>query len=161
MDVDGLEQTQWLKITNLDSKVSEKQLKEHILNKSKQNPKFLEIYPHSKGSKAPFAIVQMNTHKDAEKAINGLRSTKLGGKKMTTQSHRGNHHYRGEFKKGSTNEVIVCHLPMNMKESEIRKMCSEYGTVKAVKINMNKKGYSSRSAFVTMSSNQEASSLFD
>jgi RNA recognition motif-containing protein len=161
MDVDQREQSNWLKITNLDSKVSDKELAAHILNNSKTKPKFLEIYAPSKGKQPPFAIVQMQSLKDAAKVIQNLRMSKLKGQKMSTQSYKGKHKYRGEFKKGSTEEVILCHLPMHIKEGEIRKMCSQYGAVKEVKINMNKRGYFMRSAIVTMSSKAEASSVFD
>jgi len=152
---------EWLKIVNLDPKVSEKQLVDHIQNKSKKKPKFLEIHPHSKGEYPSFAIVQMETLKDAEAVIEKLRMTALKGQKMWTRKCRERYSHRAEFKKGSTTEVMLGHLPMDMEEGEIRKMCSKYGTVKRVKINVDKEGYYSRSAMVSMSGKNEASRVFD
>jgi len=69
---------------------------------------------------------------------------------------------RGEFNKGKVQKVILRHLPIGTKESEIKKLCSEHGDVQKVEMNCDDSGrYWTRSAFVTMSSEEEASSVFD
>merc|ERR1712224_950796 len=133
--------SEWLQITNLDPQVSEKQLAAHILKESKKKPKFLEIHHHSKGEYPSFAIVQMKALKDAEAVIEKLRMTKLKGQKMWIRKCGGRHPHRCEFRKGATRRVVLGHLPMGIEKEEIDKMCSKYGTVKAVKINVDKEGY--------------------
>jgi len=168
MDVDTegkpgqFEESNWLKITNLDPQVTDKQLAEHILEKSKKKPKFLEIYSHSKGEHPSFAIVRMKTLKSAETVIEKLRMSKLKGQKMRIQKCGEISHSRCESHKGATREVMLCHLPADIEKEEIKKMCSgPRARVKKVWFNVDKQGYRLRTALVTMSSEEAANSVFD
>jgi len=168
MDVDTegkpgqFEQSNWLKITNLDPQVTDKQLAEHILEKSKKKPKFLEIYSHSKGEHPSFAILRMKTLKSAETVIEKLRMSKLKGKEMSIQKCGERSHSRCESLKGTTKEVILRHLPADIEKEEIKKMCSgPRARVKKVWFNLDKQGYRLRTASVTMSSEEAANSVFD
>jgi len=77
------QKSEWLKITNLHCQVSEKQLTDHIQEKSKKEPRSLEIRPHFKKSGYPsFALVRMKSLKDAETVIKKLRMTQLNKQKI-------------------------------------------------------------------------------
>jgi len=160
MDVDTAGQTQWIKITNLAPQVSDKGLAAHIQQHGKETPKFLEIYPNSKGER-PFAFVQMKTLQDAETVIKGLRATKLKGNKLKIQKCGEKSHPRFEILKGATRKVLLCNLPVGIDKEEVMRMCSGHGTVKKVWFNVNEQGYQLRTALVTMASREEASSVFD
>jgi len=146
----------------LDRRVTDKQLAEHIQQKGRK-PNFLEIYSHSKGESLPFAFVQMQTQKDADTVIAELRMSKLKGKEMRIKKCGQRTHPRCELHKGVTRKVMLCHLPVGIEKEEIKKMCSDVGRamVKKVWFLVDKQGYRTRRALVTMASREGASKVFD
>lgn len=159
-EIPDFEDSHWLRISNLNPEVSEKQLAQLIQKKMKKKPKFLAIYPHSKEDFPSLAIVQMNSAGDAQKAMKQLSMTDVKGQAIWVRKTRGRHYPRNQSLKGKTSGVIIDNLPAGMDGEEIRTQCSNHGTVQSVRMMKDKHGYSMRSAFVLMSNEKGAATVF-
>merc|ERR1719189_154632 len=159
-EIPEFQNSHWLRISNLNPEVSEKQLADLIQKKMKKKPKFLAIYPHSMKNRPSLAIVQMNSAGDAQKAMKQLSMTQLKGQPIWIRKTHGRDYPRNESLKGQTSGVIIENLPAKMDDEEIKKQCSKMGVVQSVRMMADKHGYSLRSAFVSMSNEKGAATVF-
>jgi len=155
---DKLSGSEWLRISNLNPSVSEKELMEQIRGICK--PKFLEFHRHSDQKLPSFAFVQMNSSKDAEKVVKTLRMKEIDGQKVWARKAKQWGSDRNEKLKGEATCVLIRGLPAGMKEHEVEKLCAKHGNVKSVRMANGVPGYAPRSAFVHMSNAREAASVF-
>jgi len=154
------ETCQSLLITNLPSKATDQQLMEHIQKQSKKIPQSIRVQHHSKGHPA-MAFVEMASSKEAQTVMKKVQMSKLGGQQMWIQQSRHDIQPRNEHLKGLHNALIVQNVPMSWRRTQIREMCAKHGEVKEVTLFRANKGYLSRDPLVIMSTEKEASALFD
>ena len=158
-----LRSSKWLQITNLNPKVSEEQLIQHIQQATNVEPEFTEIRRHLRSDYPCIADVEFAKMEDKFKVINKLKMTLFQGYKMWIQPRTEMIDERFPDLKGEKKEVNICHLPLDMKDpSEIEKLCAEHGKVENVDMYLtDKDGYFNRMATVIMSSCDEAAKVFD
>jgi len=152
-----------LRINNLSPKVSEFELKEHIHQKTKKNPKNLEIRYHCNGHPS-YALVQMKTSKEADLVVQKVRMTAIQGQSIWARkskdvlSHR---QQRNEHRKGKDKLVNLMHLPQGIKQDKLLELCRQHGNVESVTMGRALQGYSQRIAHVMMVTPKGAAKLFD
>jgi len=152
-----IEESKWLRISNLKDGISENELAKYIRKESKLNPESVEIEQTS----SPFAFVQMETSNDAQNVVRKLQMSSLKGQKMWIQQCRPLRFFRNEHFRGIHKRLFLCRLPQDVEAAEITKMCGEHGDVKKVKVAAEELGYSQRRALVVMSTAEEAAAVFD
>jgi len=156
---DKLSGSEWLKITNLNPSVSEKELMEQIRGIAK--PKFLEFHRHSDEELPSFAVVQMKSSNDADKVVKALRMKKIDGQKVWARKAKQWGSDRNEKLKGKHTCLLIRGLPVGMEEREVKELAAKHGNVKLVRMANGIPGYAPRSAFVHMSNARDAASVFE
>ena len=157
----GTKSSPCLKISNLSPRVSEKQLTEFIRKKSKKSPQSVDIRRHLLRDFPTFAVVQMETVKEAEMVIKKLQMSSLEGQKMWIEKFRGPNSDRCEHLKGCHKSVCLRNLPLDFEGWEVRKLCAEHGDVESVEKADSHEGYALREARVHMDTVEGADAVFE
>ena len=160
-EIKEIENSKWLRITNLKHTISEKQLADHIRKETTITPKSVEIRRRLRSNYPSFALAQIGKLKDTKNVMRKFQMSSLEGQKMWIQQCRENTS-RNEYLKGCTKTVRLGHLPLDTDgTSEIQKLCEKHGKVTFVKLFKDNQGYLQRTAAVEMSSFEEAEAVFD
>lgn len=158
-----LEDSTWLKITNLKPDTTDKALTQYIKKQTKVTPKCVYVQKWEMGSLPSYARVQIGNAKDTRKVMKQLQMSSFKGQKIwISQTESPKEKHRSEELRGINKKVFICNVPLSWnKPNEVEALCEKYGSVLKVEYLKNKDGYLNRIVLVNMSTVQEAGAVFD